>query len=90
MEVHNTLGNGFPEYIYQRALATELELAKIGFQKEKEQEVDYRDKMVGVRRADFIINNELVLELKQLSHWKKCILRRQRTIRLLTASRMVC
>lgn len=64
MKVHNVLGNGFQEVIYQRALAIELEACMISFEREKEQEVYYLDSLVGVRRADFIVNEELVVELK--------------------------
>jgi GxxExxY protein len=37
MKVHNTLGNGFQEVIYQRCLAIELQNAGIQFEREKEQ-----------------------------------------------------
>lgn len=39
MKVHNTLGPGFQEVIYQRCLAIELERASIGYQREQEQVV---------------------------------------------------
>jgi len=64
MKVHNVLGNGFQEVIYQRALAIELEASMTSFEREKEQEVYYLDSLVGIRRADFIVNEELVVELK--------------------------
>ena len=37
MKVHNTLGNGFQEVIYQRCLAIELAQAGLEFVREKEQ-----------------------------------------------------
>ena len=37
MKVHNVLGNGYQEVIYQRALAIELEACMISFEREKEQ-----------------------------------------------------
>ena len=49
MKVHNTLGNGFQEVIYQRCLAIELERAGILFQREQEQEVYYEGIHVGTR-----------------------------------------
>ncbi len=64
MEVHNTLGNGFQEVIYQRCLAIELQIAGISFQREVEQPIFYKGNGVGVRRADFIFEDRLVLELK--------------------------
>ncbi|MGV3508415.1 MAG: GxxExxY protein, partial [Sphingobacteriaceae bacterium] len=41
MKVHNTLGNGFQEVIYQRCLAIELERAGLKFAREVEQEIFY-------------------------------------------------
>ena len=64
MEVHRHLGNGFPEYIYQRALAIEMGLQKITYQREYEMEVIYKNYLVGKRRADFFVENEIMVELK--------------------------
>lgn len=64
MKVHNIMGPGFQEVIYQRCLAIELERADLGFQREKEQTVYYEDIEVGIRRADFILEGKVVVELK--------------------------
>lgn len=64
MKVHNTLGNGFQEKIYQRCLAIELGRANLKFAPEVEQEIYYDGIYVGRRRADFIVEDKLVLELK--------------------------
>jgi len=64
MKVHNTLGNGFQEVIYQRCLAMELKKAGLDFKREVEQEIFYDGTIVGKRRADFIIENVIVVELK--------------------------
>lgn len=64
MEVHKTLGNGFQEVIYQRCLAIEFERAGVGFQREVEQAIFYKDQQVGTRRADFIVEDKIVVELK--------------------------
>jgi len=66
MKVHNTLGNGFQEVIYQRCLAIELALANLEFEREKEQTIFYNKIEVGSRRADFVVANEVVVELKAL------------------------
>lgn len=66
MKVHNTMGNGFQEVIYQRCLAIELELAGIGFEREKDQTIFYNNIEVGNRRADFIVESRIVVELKAL------------------------
>ena len=66
MQVHNTLGNGFQEVIYQRCLAIELEKAGINFEREVDQKIYYQNIEVGTRRADFVIENKLVVGLKAL------------------------
>jgi GxxExxY protein len=66
MKVHNTLGNGFQEVIYQRCLAIELTRAGIAFEREKEQTIFYEGVDVGTRRADFVVENQVIVELKAL------------------------
>ena len=66
MKVHRTLGNGFQEVIYQRCLAIELQAAGITYEREKEQAIFYNGIEVGSRRADFIVENSIVIELKAL------------------------
>ena len=64
MKVHNTLGSGFQEVIYQRALAIEMSRAEIDFGREVEQPIHYEGIEIGSRRADFIVDNRVVVELK--------------------------
>lgn len=66
MKVHNTLGNGFQELIYQRCLAIELKRAGISFEREQSHTIFYDGINVGTRRADFIIEESVVVELKAL------------------------
>ncbi|NEW84615.1 MAG: GxxExxY protein [Mariniphaga sp.] len=66
MKVHNTLGNGFQEVIYQRCLAIELERNNIEFLREQEMPIYYENIHVGTRRADFIIAGEVMVELKAM------------------------
>lgn len=66
MKVHNTLGNGFQEVIYQRCLAIELGRIGIAFEREQEHTIYYEGIDVGTRRADFIIESSVVVELKAL------------------------
>ncbi len=66
MKVHNTLGAGFQEVIYQRSLAIELERAGIKAEREVEQEVYYDGVVVGTRRADFVIGDMIIIEIKAL------------------------
>lgn len=66
MKVHNTLGNGFQEVIYQRCLALEFEKAGLEYEREKEQTIYYEGIDVGTRRADFIVENQVVVEIKAM------------------------
>lgn len=66
MKVYNTLGNGFQEVIYQRCLAIELERAGLGFAREMEHTIYYEDIEVGTRRADFVVEDKVIVELKAL------------------------
>jgi GxxExxY protein len=67
-EVHKFLGNGFQELIYQRALAWELSQAGLGYAREIEQEIFYKDlpEPIGTRRADFVVEGKVLVELKAI------------------------
>ena len=66
MKVHSTLGNGFQEVIYQRALAIEMGYAGLFFEREKEMGIIYRGELIGTRRVDFLVDNRVVVELKAI------------------------
>jgi GxxExxY protein len=66
MKVHNTLGPGFQEVIYQRCLAIELQRAGLEFVREREHTIYYEGIDVGTRRADFVVENKIVVEIKAL------------------------
>ena len=67
-EVHKFLGNGFQEVIYQRALAWELSNAKLSFAREIELEIFYKNlaEPIGTRRADFVVEGKVLVELKAI------------------------
>src|SRR3954447_20738308 len=65
-KVHNTLGNGFQEVIYQRALAIELGIAKLNFMREFEMPIFYFDQQIGTRRVDFLVEDIISVELKAI------------------------
>jgi GxxExxY protein len=67
MTVHSALGNGFQEVIYQRALAIELNLAGIGFSREFEMPIYYREERIGTRRVDFLVEGVIFVELKAMT-----------------------
>ena len=65
-EVHKFLGNGFKEVIYQRALAYEMRWQDLKFDREIEQNIYYKelDEPIGRRRADFVVEGKVLVELK--------------------------
>ena len=64
MKVHSTLGNGFQEVIYQRALEIEFPYHNLAFEREKEMSIFYRGQEIGARRVDFFVENLIMVELK--------------------------
>lgn len=66
MEVHKYMGNGFQEVVYQRALAIEMGLQGISFQREFEMPLLYKGYDVGSRRVDFFIEDIIMLEIKAI------------------------
>ena len=66
MKVHSTLGNGFQEVIYQRALEIEMTLDGLQFEREKEMPVMYKGYNIGTRRVDFFVEEKIMVELKAI------------------------
>ncbi len=64
MAVHQVLGNGFQEVIYQRALAIEMREQGLDFEREMEMSIFYRGHEIGTRRVDFFVENKIMVELK--------------------------
>ena len=68
MEVHNTLGSGFLEAVYQEALAVEFEKRGIPFNQEKRLKIKYKDQVLSkYYEADFICFDKIIVETKALS-----------------------
>ena len=67
MKVHSTLGSGFMEVIYQRALAIEMTKQKLTFVRELEMIIFYDEIDIGTRRVDFFVENNIMVELKAVS-----------------------
>jgi GxxExxY protein len=67
-EVHNFLGNGFQEVIYQRALAYEMRKKGLVFAREIEEPIFYKEieEPIGTRRADFMVEGKVLVELKAI------------------------
>lgn len=66
MKVHSTLGNGFQEVIYQRALSIEMEKESLSFVREMEMDILYEGHHIGTRRVDFFVEDKIMVELKAL------------------------
>lgn len=66
MKVHSKLGPGFPEVVYQRSMAIELEKQALRFIREMPVEIFYDDIRVGYGRVDFFVEDAIMLELKAL------------------------
>lgn len=66
MKVHATLGNGFQEVIYQRAMAIEMTKQNLSFQREMEMDIFYEGEHIGTRRVDFFVEANIMVELKAL------------------------
>ena len=66
MTVHFALGNGFQEVIYQRAIAIEMSNQCIVFSRSHEMPIYYREKQIGTRRVDFLIEAVVSVELKAI------------------------
>ena len=70
-EVHNTLGSGFLEKVYENALLIELQTRGLNVAAQKELDVFYRNQRVGLYVTDIVVNNEVVLELKATEFLQK-------------------
>ncbi len=67
MKVHSTLGNGFQEAIYQRCLAIEFQKQGLGFARELNMTIYYEGIDVGMRRVDFLVEDQIMVEIKAIS-----------------------
>jgi len=66
-DVYKSLGSGFPEVVYDRAMQVGLRLAKIKYDSQKVVELQYKDHYVGEGYPDIIVNfgkDRVVVELK--------------------------
>jgi GxxExxY protein len=63
-EVHNVLGYGFLERVYQRAMQVELEARGIKVELESKIQVQFKDVIVGDYAADLLVEGKVIVELK--------------------------
>jgi GxxExxY protein len=66
MKVHSSLGNGFQEVIYQRALEIEMEETGLHFARELSMPIHYKGRQIGERRVDFFVEEKIMVEIKAI------------------------
>lgn len=71
IEVHSALGPGLLESVYEEVLAYEFELRGIYFERQKEIMLKYKGRSIGPHRIDFLIERQVILEIKATEGMKK-------------------
>jgi GxxExxY protein len=66
IEVHRMLGPGYQESVYELALETEFELRSIPFRRQMPFSLQYKGKLVGEGRLDFLVEEQVIVELKSV------------------------
>jgi len=66
-EVYNTMGSGYQEKYYQKALAKELGERNIKFEEQLPVRLYYKGEKLGIYYFDFLIENKIILEIKNSS-----------------------
>lgn len=66
--VHNELGFGFVESVYENALAFALREAGLDVEQQRHLQVRFRDVVVGQFVTDLVVEQRLLVELKSVSH----------------------
>ena len=66
-EIHNRLGPGFSEEIYQKAFEFELVARQMSFGRQKTIQVTYKGQMLGTYRLDLVVEDKIILELKAVA-----------------------
>jgi GxxExxY protein len=67
MEVHNVLGSGFLEAVYQAALEKELAIRGIPFNRKVKLPVSYKSELIGDYEADLVVDEKIIVEIKSIS-----------------------
>ena len=68
-EVHKTLGPGFVESVYEKALIEEFTKRAIKVETQKVIDVIYKGKKIGVHRLDLVVEGKVVIELKTVERF---------------------
>ncbi len=71
IDVHQELGPGLLESIYESEMAVELEFQKMGFRQQVIVSIQYRGKLIGEHRIDLIVEDAVVVELKNVERFDR-------------------
>lgn len=71
IDVHKELGPGFLETVYHKSLEIKFKDEKLSFESKKEIPIYYHNRLVGIHKLDFLIENEIVLEIKTVEEIHK-------------------
>ena len=64
IEVHSMLGPGLLEDVYEEAISHEFDIRKIKYLRQHGIKLKYKNKDIENRRIDFLVENQIILELK--------------------------
>lgn len=70
-EVYNELGYGFKEKYYEEAIAKEFDKLKLDYKRQLPYKLKYKDEIIGTYRFDFLVEDKIILELKQGDFYSK-------------------
>ena len=71
MNVHNILGFGCMEKVYENSLMIEFELSDLKAMQQQPMKVFYKEKLVGDYIADVIVEDKIIVELKSIENLNK-------------------
>jgi GxxExxY protein len=71
IDVHQELGPGLLESIYESAMVVELDFQKISFRQQVIVPIQYRGRLIGEHRIDLIVENTVVVELKSVERFDR-------------------
>lgn len=69
--VYNKMGFGYLESVYEKCLLIELSKAKMHFESQKLINVFYDNQLVGEFKADILVEDVIIVELKSVRHLVK-------------------
>jgi GxxExxY protein len=66
-EIHNTIGPGFTENIYEESFIVELKKRRLKFEQQKPIQIRYKGVDVGLYKLDLVVEEKVIIELKAVS-----------------------